>query len=366
MSTNSLRTLILGRLFIVSVVFLGLLWMPTVSFAATAQPSCTLNVTTPAGETKNIKKGSVYLRAGNEMRLSWTGKHATSMTIGKGEKLSNTGTDTFSPLANTTYTYTAHSGTLRASCSVSVHVVTATIDARTLSSKSHTPTLSGTVSDTKTVQLTIQKVGETKKLFVSKTIKVKKGTWDARVTKKLPFGSYTVTLSGVKNFALSSIITSTLVLGTTTKASGTLAVGLIPLLAGGVVSAGMSAPIAYLQMTNTGKENVTLKGFWLKQNGTAEGASIIGLTTVDDRGGSRGYSGGMEGATPFHKGVAYVPTAPTLFAPGELRLFTIKAALTKNISAYIGKQLIVDVTGVDASASIQGTFPIRGTTWTLR
>ncbi len=150
----------------------------------------------------------------------------------------------------------------------------------------------------------------------------------------------------------------------TTVGTTTLAIQSVPLLVGGVVHAGQSVPISYLQITNVGQNGAILKGFSVKQNGSALGDSVIGLSTVDDRGGSRGLAGGTEGATPFKNELAFVPT-DSYFAPGQMRLFTIKAILTSTVSPYIGTQLVIDVTSVETTASVNGQFPIRGTTWTI-
>lgn len=146
----------------------------------------------------------------------------------------------------------------------------------------------------------------------------------------------------------------------------TLAIQSVPLLVGGIVHAGESVPISYLQITNIGKECALLTGFWVKQNGSSPAESIVGLSTIDDNGGSRGLVGGTPGATtsPFQNGVAIAPTS-ALFAPGQMRLFTIKAIIASNVSQYAGTQLMIDVSSVVTTASVRGVFPIRGTTWTI-
>lgn len=149
-----------------------------------------------------------------------------------------------------------------------------------------------------------------------------------------------------------------------TVGTTTLAVQSVPLLVGGTAHAGKSVAISYLQITNIGNEGALLKGFWVKQNGSASTTSIIGLSTVDDKGGSRGSVGGIEGFTPFQNGSAFAPT-DAFFTPGQMRLFTIKAIMTNAVSAYIGTQLMIDVTSVETTATVKGQFPIRGTTWTI-
>ena len=144
----------------------------------------------------------------------------------------------------------------------------------------------------------------------------------------------------------------------------TLAIASVPLLTGGTAHAGQSVPISYLQITNVGGEGALLKGFWVEQNGSSPTESVIGLSTVDDRGGSRSSAGGAEGSTPFQNGVALAPT-DAYFAPGQMRLFTIKATITRVVDSYIGMQLVIDVTSIETAAAVQGQFPIRGTTWTI-
>lgn len=152
--------------------------------------------------------------------------------------------------------------------------------------------------------------------------------------------------------------TSTTTVATTSSA--TLVVSSVPLLQGGTAKANASVPISYLQITNVGNEPAYLRGFWVKQNGTAPTASVVTLTTIDDQGGSQGASLSL----PFNNGSAFAPTG-AMFAPGQMRLFTIKAVIASNISAYIGTQLMIDVSSIDTNAKASGAFPIRGTTWTL-
>ena len=348
--------------------FLCVLGMPAATHAAVSKPTCTLAVSTPAGETEIKRRGDAYLHVGDALQLTWTSKDATTATKKSGQSIALSGTRTVSPKKDTSYTYIFRSSAGTATCSVRVHMVAASFTARTLNSASHTPTLTGTASGTKSIQLSIRKPGEAKKIFVSKTAKVTRGKWSVRVEKKLPFDTYEVTLSGAKNFALSAIRKETLQLGKSVQSHSsptTLEVSWIPLLAGGKAEAGTSIPVAYLQMNNIGNASTTLQGFTVTQRGSAPGAAIIGLTTVDDTGSLRGYVGGAEGTTPFKNMQAFVPTAKTVFAPGQMRLFTIKASLTKNILPYIGKDLKVDVTSISTDGSIKGPLPLRGTTWTI-
>jgi len=144
----------------------------------------------------------------------------------------------------------------------------------------------------------------------------------------------------------------------------TLVVGGIPLLTGGTVRAGGTVSISFLQITNVGSEGALLTGFLIKQNGSADMNAVIGLSTVDDKGGSRGLVGGTEGSTPFKNKTALAPT-DAYFAPGEMKLFTIKATVARDVTLYSGTNLMIDVTGLETTASVVGSFPIRGTTWTI-
>jgi hypothetical protein len=144
----------------------------------------------------------------------------------------------------------------------------------------------------------------------------------------------------------------------------TLVVAPVPLLSGGVAHAGDTVPVSYLQITNVGSATTTLTGFTVVQKGSAPTSAIIGFTTVDDKGGSRGTTGGTEGLTVFTDGTAIAAVNAT-FAPGQMKLFTVKAVLSKNVSAAIGKTLMLSISGLETPAAAKGSFPISGTTWTI-
>ncbi|MDB5190125.1 MAG: hypothetical protein JWN49_451 [Parcubacteria group bacterium] len=145
---------------------------------------------------------------------------------------------------------------------------------------------------------------------------------------------------------------------------GNLTVSLIPLLTGGNVRASGVVPVSYLQVNNTGTTTVKLSGFKLKENGSAPDIAIIGLQTVDEKGGSRGSAGGSESTTPFVNGLTEAPTNAIL-APGQMKLFTVKVQLSAKAGLYANTQIIISVTGLDATATSKGNFPIAGTTWTI-
>lgn len=226
--------------------------------------------------------------------------------------------------------------------------------------------LSGIADNIKTIKIVVKKEGS-EKIFYKKTSTIKKDVWKIKSTKKFPEGIYDIQMT-VRRNDIKTVTSGTLIIKddikTTARTSTTLAVTSIPLLSGGIVRAGTTVPISYLQITNVGKETATLKGFWIKQNGSASASSVIGLTTVDDSGIPRGSTNITDDSTLFGNGVAFAP-ASMIFAPGETRLFTIKASLAKETSTYLGKQLMIDVISVDSNTSITGRLPIRGTTWTI-
>lgn len=351
--------------FLLVVVLCAIAIAPFSASAASTRPTCVLKVV-HAGDTETIRDHeTILVRAGDKVRISWQSKNATSMRNESGERIALSGSDTVTVGASTTYTYTATKGSRTATCSVTAEVVAGTVSAASLSSHSSKPTLAGTALGVKTVQLKIAQEGSDKTRYTSKTIKVKNGAWSTRVSKKLSDDFYTVTLFGSKGGSHIVLATSTLAIGQEEvredKAATTLVVDLIPLLFGGTARANQAVPVSYLQMTNVGKEPAILRGFWVKQNGSAPAPAVARLTTIDDAGGSQGAS---LGAVPFKDGRAFAPTN-ALFAPGQMRLFTIKAVVAENVSAYIGTQLMIDVLSLDTNASVKGQFPIRGTTWTI-
>lgn len=336
--------------------------------AATKRPSCSLTVTTPAGNVKIDDEKGVLLRKGDKVTIEWDSKNATKAFDDDGDAIALSGSATSSPSKTSTYTYRFVSGSKKAICEIVVSVVTGSINDAGLSSNSSKPTLSGKATGVKTVQVEIYQEGKTKPLFVKKSVKVKNNSWKAKVTKKLPDGLYDVVVRGPKDMALNTIATRTLVIGENTQneptSDTTFVVKSVPLLSGGMTRAGATVSVSYLQVINIGKESGSLKEVSLKQNGSASTKSIVAFTIVDDLGGSKNSIGGTEGSLVFKDGVVKLPVSTTI-AAGQTRLFTIKAVMANNVSSYLGKQLMIDVTAVDANASVKGAFPIRGTTWTI-
>lgn len=368
-------------LFIKPLRFVGLgivtllLSLPSSASAASVKPTCSAKIVTPQGETKTKKETEVSVIKGDTITVSWDSKNAKEAVDADGNKVALSGSTTVVVNDMDTYSYTFKTGSKKVTCSIEASIVGGSIDSSSLITNSSKPKISGTASGTKTVKVTV-KAEDSNKTYLNKTIKVKNGKWKAEVTKKLADGRYSVSVfSGDGEVNLAS---GTLIVGkstsntqsnsnsksTNSKSSSTLSVSLVPLLVGGTAHAGGSVPVSYLKVINVGKEVAVLKGITLKQNGNAGDSAIIGLTTVDDKNGSRTSIGGVEGESPFKNGVATIPMDIT-FAPDQMLIFTIKAGLTKNISAYVGKQLAIEVSSIDTNANLKGAFPIRGTTWNI-
>lgn len=361
----------------VMAAFLVTLSVPVSVSAATVKPTCSLRVVTPDGETSiKSKEKDVYIKAGDQVTIVWDSKNANAAEDSSGNSIELSGTQTNVHQTSTSYSYEFTSGSKKITCGVNLNVLGGSFDSFSLSSASSKPTISGTATGTKTVKVVISSADGTKSYFKSKSLKVRNGEWDSKVSKKLSYGSYSVVLTGSGGVVLSTGVlnvsegintttNTTNVTNTDSSSSSTIVVSSVPLLFGGTVRAGSSVSVSYLQVSNISKDPAVVKGFSVKQNGNASVESIIGFTSVDDKNGSRGSVGGVEGATPFKNGIAFVPVTNVTLASGEMKLFTIKAVLTKNAFAHVGKQLMIDVVAVDSNAKVMGTFPIRGTTWSV-
>lgn len=236
------------------------------------------------------------------------------------------------------------------------------IDADSLYATSSRPTISGVASTSRTVQLVIRKEGSEKTFYKSKVLKVKKGEWSVRVPKKLKDGEYDVEVYCPKVSRGSVVATGTLAVGQSAapKAGAAFTVTSIPLLSGGTAAEGESVPVAYLQVRNTGKSAIQMKGFTVRQNGTASADVIDSFTVVDGTGNSR-----ITTDASLRDGAAFVKTDVTIEA-GAFALFTIKANLADSFGSASGKNLKIDVVSADGAAKTSGKFPIKGTTWELR
>jgi hypothetical protein len=358
------RTPLIGILFILALVS-----FPLNASAASTRPSCSLTVTTPRGEVEFRKKGDVLLIEGEQATLSWESTNATKAVDNNRHEVALSGSTTLSTTKNATYSYRFSKGSKSVTCSVRTTNVRGSIDADSLVYSGPKPEITGEAEGVKTVLVSI-KDEKGKRVFKSKTIKVKRGTWEAQVTKSLPVGVYEVTVSGPKDLELNTIATGTLTIlakgASTGSAShtGSLAVSMVPFLTGGMASPGASVPVAYIKVSNTGTTPADLSGFTLKQNGSAPQSAVIGFVTSDDKGGSRATIGGSEGSVQFKNGKAFVPLQATL-AVGQFRIFTIKALISSLSGNSAGTQLMIDVDSVSSTGGTRSAFPIRGTTWTL-
>ncbi len=207
------------------------------------------------------------------------------------------------------------------------------------------------------------------KSVLKKSVKVSKGDWKLRLTKTLKNGTYKVTILDGSSSKAKTLATNTLTIGTktsssSTKSNGIISVSSLPLLAGGTASQGASVPVAYLKVQNASSAAVNLEGFTFKQNGSASGANVIGFSTSDDKGGSRTTIGGLESTKQFKNGSAFVPLVASI-APNQVRIFTIKAIMSTNAGTDLGKQLFLDVTGIQANGGVKAKLPILGAAWTL-
>ncbi|HEY4489163.1 MAG TPA: hypothetical protein VJA87_01640 [Candidatus Paceibacterota bacterium] len=347
--------------FLIGAAFLIASFIPLTAAAASKRPTCSLNITTEAGEAKITKDGDIIVLKGEEFEVKWTGKNAEEAEL-NGEEIDVSDSDEFAPTKATTYEFVFKSGSRKATCEVTAHVVEAEIE--TTSAKKGKPTIKGTADGLKKVNVGVY-TEKGKKVFEKKNVSVRRGNWSVRSSKTLKDGEYEIRLMGEKKYELNEIMTGKLTIGEGEKDSengddsdGIISVSTLPLLSGGTIRAGETKPVSYLYLRNTGKEAVRVTGFDVKQNGTANASAITGLSTVDDKGGSRGASS----VNPFKNGIGFAPTNAVI-EPGALKLFTIKATLGTNIS--IGTNLKLDVTGIKTNGSEKATFPLRGTTWTI-
>lgn len=238
----------------------------------------------------------------------------------------------------------------------------ASFDTETLTSTKEKPKLSGE-ADLKSVRILIENE-DGKRLFRSKELKVRDDAWKVTVTKKLKPGNYEATIldgKGKTEIASSSLtILDKNAKSSTAKKGGALSVSALPLLVGGNALPNASVPVAYIKVANPSKEIAYIDGFTLKQNGSANTDSVIGFATSDDKGGSRAT---ITDPKLFKNGSAFVPLK-TEVAPGQVRIFTIKALVNGN-GAQAGKQLMLDVASINTGAKLTAVFPLRGVTWNL-
>jgi hypothetical protein len=347
---------------------MALAFIPSSVSAASSKVSCELTVETSFDEVSFDGKEKVLVQKSDDVTISWEGKNATKVVDKDKDEVDLEDSVTVTPNENETYSYTFTGKSKKATCTVELVVIEAMIDEDTLATESAKPTISGEATGAKSVRLEIRDENG-KTAFKSKTIRTKRGDWSARVTKTLKDGSYDVTLFGDKGAEISIIATGTLVVGergsstgnSSSKKGGQLSVSALPLLSGGNAGTGASVPVAYIKVSNPSKETAYIDGFTLKQNGSASTDSVVSFFTNDDKSGSR-YT--TSGTGLFKNGSAFVGL-PAEVAPGQVRIFTIKANLSSMSNVYAGKTLMLDVASITSGAKLGGSFPIQGTTWTL-
>lgn len=356
-----------AKIFILFVLLLSV--FPLFSHAAATEPSCTLSVTTSTQTTTFDQKESVFVPKGEVVLISWSSTNANKAQNSKGVAKGLEGNTSTLVDTKKSLTYTFFSGTKKVECSVTLIPFLASMDSESLRTKSHTPTLSGESEGSKTLELVVYKEGSKKEFYTAKPKQQKNGDWKAFITKKLPDGDYTVVLLGDKHVLARTLLTNSLHIGkqttSQTKVDTVFAVETIPLLSGGFAREGTLIPFSYLQVINIGKKPAVLTGFTVTQTGTMPVSAMHSLSSVDDSGAFVSKIEGVSGKSLFKNAKAFIPTKVTL-APGAMHLFTLKTALVENMSAYLGTQLKLQVTGIESNAkTILGTFPIRAVTWTI-
>jgi hypothetical protein len=371
-------------------------------FISNIQPTCSIKITSNGEEVKSDNNGSLFIRKGQEININWNSSNAMTATDTNGDGVLLSGTMTDTPDNTTTYAYKFVRNEKSVICSSTINTVSGGIDKSSLTSILSKPTIFGTATGTNAIQIKINKTGSIEIIY-EQIVDVVDGKWKVEIAQSLSIGTYDVSISASGNVIMENLASGILVINNAPvvkvnppvitnpkppvvipkpipvptpvptpppitidpNATTTVVISLVPLLIGGTVHASGSVPISYLQVANTGKGYALIKGFYIKQNGTAPADSIIGLTTVDDKNGSRGSVGGIEGQTPFKNGIAFAPVTNAILVPGEMKLFTIKVVMSSNVSSYVGQQLMIDVQSVDTNATVRGSFPIRGTTWTI-
>lgn len=347
----------MNRTFLLTLALSALI-IPHAAFAAT-KVSCAVTVTSPRGQVTVREASDILIKKGEQLTLSWESTNAKKATGSRGVDIKESGMETLTATNSETRSFKFANGSKKADCSVSFVLAEGSFTASTLSTDDTKPTLKGIASGSKTIRLRLEDASG-KKVFESREVKVKKNKWEVDVSKTLKEGSYTATLFGAKDMELSMLATSTLRITAKGVRGGSLSVSSLPLLTGGVAANGASVPVAYIQVRNPGSTPASLNGFTLTETGSITDDVVVGFTTNDDKGGSRATT-----TSPFSRGSVFVPLAATV-APGQVRIFTLKAILSPAKRLYGNAELKINVAGIDTSANVTGAFPIIGTTWILR
>ncbi len=354
----------LSPFYLTLAMFVSLSLYPSVSFGATQKPTCQLTVLTSRGETTIDGTEKVLLKKNEEIKISWESSNAKKAFTDNIQKIDLDGSATSSPSKDQTFTYLFENGTKKVTCEVDVVVVQGTISSPLTFTESAKPKITGTAKGLKTVQVNVIKKDGTKPVFVKKNVKVTNGKWSVTLSNKLKKGEYTVTLLGSQILLLNTISTSTLRIGTQVQKKGTTFVAeLVPLLVGGQAERNATMPVMYLQVINIGKTEGTIKSFEVKQNGSAQADTVVGLT-INNELMTTGSIKAEKGKSVFKNNIASIPVSVTI-KPQQMQLFTLKAIVGTTPLTQIGKQLKLDMVSITTDGTMQSTFPVRGTTWTL-
>lgn len=359
------RSLYLNTKLLTGTFFLIALLVPFVSFGASSKVTCELEATTNQGTVDLKNKSDVVLAYGEEIEITWdssNAKKAKNLTTRKSIELD--GEETLSPKRTTTYKYQFLNGSKKAQCEVTVEVVKASIKDAPIATMVTKPTISGKVTEAKTVTIEIYAKDAKKPLFTSKNIKVKKDAWSTKVSKTLKKGTYTLLLRGEKDWDLNILATTTLTIGSkevavNTKDATTFVVESVPLLVGGIAKKSQTIPVSYLQIINIGNKEGKVESLTVKQNGSAPFNSLTSLSVFNEQ----GFISSID-ASEFKSSTIVVPVNIQIVSK-QMQLLTVKATLANNASAYNGTQLKLDVSGVTTNSKMQSKFPILGTTWTI-
>jgi len=295
---------------------------------------------------------------GARLALSWLGTDAAEAFQNK-RSIPRMGVTTITVDDTESQSFVFKSGSKSATCTVTLLVLDVEVDQKSLVSERSTPTLTGNATGIKTLSLEIWDAQDTKKIYTRNSISVKKDDWKAKISKKLSDGAYTVhILTAGKDRQL--LKTETLIIGDVPVSRTQLIAEPVSLLTGGLLKAKSSVPVSYLHVVNTGKDVAHITGFTLTQHGNASTDVITGLT-VHDRGAIAGSS--FPQRALFNREKEASVDTNIAIAPGESRVFTIKAQTAADMRPFLGTELKLDVTALETDASLKTQFPIRGTTW---
>jgi hypothetical protein len=349
----------------------GWLVVPSTASAARGDLGCNLIAITSLGAVLSTDETDIYVVAGEAVTFIWQGVNADTAFGPDRKAVATLGLMAYSPTTDTSYSYHFYRAGTKVACTANVTVVTGNITNKTLATASTKPTIRGTVTGTDHVYLELYTDTAKAPYYTSKVATVKNGTWSFKITKTLAKREYTAVLRGEKGNALNIITEETLRVGTAVPRSNsavspdldisttTFVTEVVPLLSGGTIKVGTTVPISYLQVINIGSSEGLITGFTIKQTGNAAVAKLASISVVSERGTHAQVHG-----TTFKNGIVQVPVSIPIIA-GEMLLFTLKTELANDATSEIAKQYKLDVTGVTTNATMQGVFPVRGTTWTV-